>query len=83
MNQKKIVSTGALCEAHDGILTVELMKQENSGNFLALFCGPWLPEKLQEVCEFARKNHMIIQMDEIISRMSGKVKDDYLQYIRE
>ena len=83
MNQKKIVSTGALCEAHDGILTVELMKQENSGNFLALFCGPWLPEKLQEICEFARKNHMIIQMDEIISRMSGKVKDDYLQYIRE
>ncbi|MBO5667542.1 MAG: hypothetical protein J6S43_00275 [Lentisphaeria bacterium] len=81
MIKRKTVLTGALCEAGDGMYTPDLIVRENLGSFLALFSGPWQPDMLRRVCDFARKNQLRIQMDEVISRLAGTVKEDYLPYI--
>ena len=74
---RKTVEVGSFCEAHNRMLTPQIVVEEKLGSYLLLFVGPWKFELMKEVCEYARKNHLKIGTDEFISRMTGDWRDDY------
>ena len=79
-NNYEPVRVGGMSESYYGMKAAEKLWQERLGNYTVLFSGPWTPDKLREICDFCREKNIHFAMDEMIDRLDGDIKKNYLPF---
>jgi hypothetical protein len=71
------IKVGGMSESGYALETVKRIQSEKLGDYTVLFAGPWSLEKVKALADFCKENKVYFVMDEMWSRLSGVMTDDY------
>lgn len=77
MNPYNYIEVGGMSESGYEVETAKTILAEKLGCYTVLFAGPWDLRQIHELAEFCKEHKLKFVMDEMVNRLTGKLKDGY------